>query len=65
MELKGFPIPDNVPSYPTWEVYYNYLKEYVKYFQLEKYMKVRIENSSLNITCGLKSTSRYICVESG
>ncbi|CAF4910938.1 unnamed protein product [Pieris macdunnoughi] len=39
MELSGFPMPDGVPSFPTWEVYYNYLLRYVHHFQLEKYMQ--------------------------
>ncbi|CAG4986717.1 unnamed protein product [Colias eurytheme] len=39
MELKGFPIPEDMPSYPTWEMYYGYLKNYVKHFDLEKYIK--------------------------
>ncbi|XP_072929957.1 senecionine N-oxygenase-like isoform X2 [Epargyreus clarus] len=39
MELRGFPIPKDMPSFPTWEMYYNYIKDYAKYFDLEKYIK--------------------------
>ncbi|CAK1553888.1 unnamed protein product [Leptosia nina] len=39
MELKGFPIPSNIPSFPTWDVYYDYIRKYVQHFQIEKHIK--------------------------
>ncbi|XP_060805161.1 senecionine N-oxygenase isoform X2 [Amyelois transitella] len=39
MELPGFPLPDDAPSYPGWEDYYKYLQSYAKHFDLEKNIK--------------------------
>ncbi|RVE47467.1 hypothetical protein evm_007878 [Chilo suppressalis] len=39
MELLGFPIPKEYPSFPTREMYFNYIKAYAKLFDLEKYVK--------------------------
>lgn len=40
MELRDFPISDDVPGFPSGKVYYDYLKSYTKHFNLEKYIKV-------------------------
>ncbi|XP_050354178.1 senecionine N-oxygenase-like isoform X2 [Nymphalis io] len=39
MELRGFPLPDDIPSFPSWKIYYNYIKNYTKHFDLEKHIK--------------------------
>ncbi|VVD00850.1 unnamed protein product, partial [Leptidea sinapis] len=39
MQLNGFPVPEDMRSYPTWDVYYNYVKEYVQHFDIEKYIR--------------------------
>ncbi|KAJ0173681.1 hypothetical protein K1T71_010830 [Dendrolimus kikuchii] len=39
MELRGFPLPDDLPSFPSWKNYYEYLQRYAKYFDLEKYIQ--------------------------
>ncbi|XP_032521487.2 senecionine N-oxygenase-like isoform X2 [Danaus plexippus] len=36
MELRGFPVPKDMPSFPKWSIYYEYIKDYVKHFGLEK-----------------------------
>lgn len=40
MELRGFPLPDSMPDFPSWKIYYNYITNYVKHFDLEQYIKV-------------------------
>lgn len=42
MELRGFPIPDDMPSFPSWNLYYKYIQDYVKHFDLERHIKVNI-----------------------
>ncbi|CAH0728412.1 unnamed protein product, partial [Brenthis ino] len=39
MELKGFPIPDEFPSFPSWKLYYDYVKDYARHFDLEQHIK--------------------------
>ncbi|CAH2094630.1 unnamed protein product [Euphydryas editha] len=39
MELKGFPVPDDMISFPTWKAYYSYIQDYAKHFDLEKHIK--------------------------
>ncbi|XP_034834104.1 senecionine N-oxygenase-like isoform X1 [Maniola hyperantus] len=39
MELRGFPVPDDMPSFPTWKIYYDYIQDYVKHFDLERHIK--------------------------
>ncbi|XP_041969175.1 senecionine N-oxygenase-like [Aricia agestis] len=39
MELTGFKIPEDLPSYPTWKQYYKYILDYVKHFKLEPHIK--------------------------
>ncbi|KAM3962444.1 flavin-dependent monooxygenase FMO2 isoform 2-T2 [Aphomia sociella] len=39
MELKGFPLPHDVRSFPSWEVYYNYIESFAKHFDLERHIK--------------------------
>lgn len=39
MELSGFPIPKEYPSFPSWKLFYEYLKSYAKHFQLEEHIK--------------------------
>ncbi|XP_064073955.1 senecionine N-oxygenase-like isoform X1 [Vanessa tameamea] len=39
MELRGFPLPDDIPSFPSWKIYYNYIKDYAKHFDLERDIK--------------------------
>ncbi|XP_012544129.1 flavin-dependent monooxygenase FMO2 isoform X1 [Bombyx mori] len=41
MELRGFPLPDGIPSFPSWKIYYDYLKDYAKHFDIEKYIQFR------------------------
>ncbi|CAH0756345.1 unnamed protein product [Diatraea saccharalis] len=40
MELHGFPIPKEYPSFPTREMFYDYIKAYAKYYDVEKYIKL-------------------------
>lgn len=40
MELKGFPVPEDMASFPTWKTYYNYIQDYTRHFDLEKHIKV-------------------------
>lgn len=40
MELRGFPLPDGIPSFPSGEIYYKYLQNYTKHFDLEKHIQV-------------------------
>ncbi|XP_052756556.1 senecionine N-oxygenase-like isoform X2 [Galleria mellonella] len=39
MELRGFPIPRKVQSFPSWQVYYDYIKDYAEHFDLLKHIK--------------------------
>lgn len=39
MELRGFPLPDYLPSFPSWKNIYEYLQNYAKYFELEKHIR--------------------------
>ncbi|XP_013201262.2 senecionine N-oxygenase [Amyelois transitella] len=39
MELPGFPLPEDAPSFPGWKVYYEYLQSYTEHFDLKKYIK--------------------------
>ncbi|CAH2045541.1 unnamed protein product, partial [Iphiclides podalirius] len=39
MELRGFPIPKDMASFPSWEVYYEYIKSYAVHFDLERHIK--------------------------
>ncbi|XP_053613918.1 senecionine N-oxygenase-like isoform X3 [Plodia interpunctella] len=39
MEMPGYPLPAEMPSYPTWEQFYKYLQSYSKHFDLEKHIK--------------------------
>ncbi|KAG6452442.1 hypothetical protein O3G_MSEX007636 [Manduca sexta] len=39
MEMRGFPLPDGIPSFPPWHIFYEYLQSYAKHFELEKYIK--------------------------
>ncbi|XP_047994726.1 senecionine N-oxygenase-like isoform X1 [Leguminivora glycinivorella] len=39
MELNGYRLPDDTPSYPSWERYYKYLKDIAEHFDLEKHIK--------------------------
>ncbi|CAG4953557.1 unnamed protein product [Parnassius apollo] len=41
MEYAGFKFPDDTPSYPSGDCFYNYLKNFVKYFDLMKYIQFR------------------------
>lgn len=40
MEFAGFPFPEGSPTYMTGTCYYNYLKAFVKKFDLIKYIQV-------------------------
>ncbi|XP_073950541.1 senecionine N-oxygenase-like isoform X2 [Choristoneura fumiferana] len=39
MELNGFKLPEDAPSFPSWETYYEYLKSFTKHFDLERHIK--------------------------
>ncbi|GBP65955.1 Senecionine N-oxygenase [Eumeta japonica] len=39
MELYGFPIPEDMPSFPSWKIYYEYIKAYTKYYNLYEHIK--------------------------
>lgn len=39
MELRGFPLPENLPSYPSWKQYYQYLNAFVEHFDILQYIK--------------------------
>ncbi|CAG4953553.1 unnamed protein product [Parnassius apollo] len=39
MELRGFPMPEDMPSFPSWQIYYNYIKSYANHFDIEKHIK--------------------------
>ncbi|XP_046971080.1 senecionine N-oxygenase-like [Vanessa cardui] len=39
MELKDFPLPDDLPAFPSWRDYYKYIKDYAKHFDLERVIK--------------------------
>lgn len=39
MELGGFPLPEYLPSFPSWKDYYHYLQEYAKHFDVLKYIQ--------------------------
>ncbi|XP_069360794.1 senecionine N-oxygenase-like isoform X1 [Maniola hyperantus] len=39
MELKGFPLPEDAPTFMKWETVYKYIQGYVKHFDLEKHIK--------------------------
>lgn len=40
MVLGGFPIPESLPSFPSWKDYYRYIQDYAKHFDVVKYIKV-------------------------
>lgn len=40
MELQGFPVPREMPSFPSWNIYYDYIKAYAAHFDLHKHIKV-------------------------
>ncbi|XP_023939983.2 senecionine N-oxygenase isoform X2 [Bicyclus anynana] len=39
MELRGFPVPEDMPSFPSWKVYYKYIQDYAKHFDLARHIK--------------------------
>ncbi|XP_068619079.1 senecionine N-oxygenase-like isoform X2 [Battus philenor] len=39
MELRGFPIPKDMPSYPSWRLFYDYIKSYVAHYDLEQHIQ--------------------------
>ncbi|XP_073950542.1 senecionine N-oxygenase-like [Choristoneura fumiferana] len=39
MELNGFRLPKDLPSYPSGELYCDYLNSFTKYFDLEKHIR--------------------------
>ncbi|KAJ8713967.1 hypothetical protein PYW08_007587 [Mythimna loreyi] len=39
MELKDFPLPEHLPSFPSWRDYYLYLQAFAKHFDILKYIK--------------------------
>ncbi|XP_063895791.1 senecionine N-oxygenase isoform X1 [Helicoverpa armigera] len=39
MEMRGFPLPDYLPSYPTGRDFYHYLEECVDRLDIRKYIK--------------------------
>ncbi|XP_039757699.1 senecionine N-oxygenase-like [Pararge aegeria] len=39
MELRGFPLPEDAPSFMKRETVYKYIEDYVKHFDLEKRIK--------------------------
>ncbi|CAB3246000.1 unnamed protein product [Arctia plantaginis] len=39
MELGGYPLSESLPSFPSWEDYYQYLLDYAKHYDIEKYIK--------------------------
>lgn len=39
MELRGFPLPEHLPSFPRWRDFYRYLQAYAKHFDILKYIK--------------------------
>lgn len=42
MELNGFRLPKDLPSYPSGELYCEYLNSFTKYFELDKHIRVSI-----------------------
>ncbi|KAH9636622.1 hypothetical protein HF086_003440 [Spodoptera exigua] len=40
MELRGFPLPEHLPSFPSWRDYYQYLQDYSKHFNILDNIKV-------------------------
>lgn len=36
MEFHGFPVPEDMPSFPSWKLYYEYIQSYAKHFNLTK-----------------------------
>ncbi|KAL0869190.1 hypothetical protein ABMA27_007471 [Loxostege sticticalis] len=47
MELHGFPMPEDTPTFPSWEVYYNYLKSYAEHFDL--YKCIKFEHQAISV----------------
>ncbi|CAH2045539.1 unnamed protein product, partial [Iphiclides podalirius] len=41
MEYAGFKFPEDTPSYPTGSCFYSYIMNFVKYFNLMKYIQLR------------------------
>ncbi|XP_075982724.1 senecionine N-oxygenase-like isoform X2 [Anticarsia gemmatalis] len=39
MELRGFPLPERLPSFPSWHDYYDYLQAYAKHFKVLENIK--------------------------
>ncbi|XP_049877786.1 senecionine N-oxygenase-like isoform X3 [Pectinophora gossypiella] len=39
MQLRGFPVPKDMPSFPSWRLYYDYIKDYAKHFDLIRHIK--------------------------
>ncbi|CAH1637686.1 unnamed protein product [Spodoptera littoralis] len=39
MELRGFPLPEHLPSFPSWRDYYQYLQDYSKHFNILDHIK--------------------------
>ncbi|CAH0594187.1 unnamed protein product [Chrysodeixis includens] len=39
MELRSFPLPDNLPSFPTWKDFYHYLQDYAEHFDILKHIQ--------------------------
>ncbi|KAL4715988.1 hypothetical protein ACJJTC_013288 [Scirpophaga incertulas] len=39
MELKNYPMPNEYPSFPSWDLYYRYIKSFVRHFNLKNYIK--------------------------
>lgn len=40
MELLGFPTPDDMPSFPSWDQFYDYIKSFAKHFDVSQHIKV-------------------------
>ncbi|KAL0869189.1 hypothetical protein ABMA27_007471 [Loxostege sticticalis] len=47
MELPGFPMPEDIPTFPSWEVIYNYLKSYAEHFDL--YKLIKFEHQAISV----------------
>ena len=41
MEIDGFPLPDDIPSFPGQPEMLQYLNRFADYFNIRKYIKVR------------------------
>lgn len=59
MEFYRFPVPKDMPSFPTWEQYYEYIKSYAEHFNLYKHIQVVIFLRSVRTLFSIKFLDNF------